>query len=175
MAEDSATSELGSLRPVLRSVARTVVPEAGELDGAGWDELEAIVEDALSDRPPAVRRQLRLLLRALQWAPVARWGRRFTSLRPRRRERVLAALQDAPLLVLRRGFWGLRTLVLMGYWGREEAAGEIGYDAGLRGRLSREEPVSGRERGELLDVTPRSRRQRRGDREGRHAPDRTPR
>lgn len=154
LAEDTAT-ELASVRPVLRAVARTVVPGARDLDEEGWAELEAIVADALTDRPPAVRRQVGLLLRALQWMPVPRWGRRFTSLSPRRRERVLAVLQDAPLLLLRRGFWGLRTLVLMGYWGRPAAREQAGYDARLRGRLARGEPVSGRGRGELLDVTPR--------------------
>lgn len=152
--DEAPSSELAAVRPVFRAVARTVAPGTRRLDGEGWAELEAVVEDALSIRPPEMRRQLRMLLRAVEWMPALRWGRRFTSLDRGRRERVLAALQDAPLLLLRRGFWGLRTLVFMGHWGREEARREIGYAPRLRGRRQKEGPTSGDGRGELLDVTP---------------------
>jgi hypothetical protein len=155
--DDAPRSELAPVRPVFRAVARSVAPGTRELDEDGWAELEAIVGDALSARPPEMRRQLRILLRAVEWGAVLRWGRRFTSLGPDRRDRLLAWLQDAPLLLLRRGFWGLRTLVFMGYWGREEARREAGYGARLRGRRQNDGPTAGRGRGELLDVTPGSR------------------
>jgi hypothetical protein len=121
------------VRDVFRAVAATIVPEASRLEPPTWDELEGIVERFLAARPPALRRQLRLFLRLLQWLPVARFGRSFTSLDPSRRQRFLAGLQDAPLLLVRRGFWGLRTLVFLGYYGRLEAAAEIGYRAHPRG------------------------------------------
>ena len=41
----------------------------------------------------------------------------------------LRASSTLPLLLLRRGFWGLRTLVFLGYYARPEAAAEIGYRA----------------------------------------------
>lgn len=154
MAPADPPAELASVRDVFRAVAATVVPEARELDADGWGRLEAIVADALSARPPAMRRQLRVLLRALEWLPVLRWGRPFTALSTDGRRRVLSALQDAPVLLLRRGFWGLRTLALMGYYGREEAREEIGYRAHLRGRRGRDEPTAGRGRGELPEETP---------------------
>jgi hypothetical protein len=119
----------GAVREAFRAVSVTVVPEAGRLDDAGWRELERGVEQALALQPPARRRQLRLLIGAVDWLPVLRWGRRFSRLDPGRRARVLSRLQDAPLLLLRRGFWGLRTLVLLGYYTRPEAAAEIGYRA----------------------------------------------
>lgn len=153
--EQAKATELEAVRDVFRAVARTVVPECSRMEADEWHELEAVVEDALRDRPPAMRRQLRLLLRAVQWLPLLRWGRRFTSLDARRRHRVLEALQDAPLLLLRRGFWGLRTLVFMGYYARPSVRSEIGYRARLRGRRDRTEPVSGRGAGELTDATPR--------------------
>ena len=124
---------LPPVRGVFRAVATTIVPEAGRLDAPGWDELEGIVERFLEPRPPALRRQLRLFLRVLQWVPVARFGRPFTSLDPARRGPFLAAVQDAPWLLVRRGFWGLRTLVFLGYYGRPVAGTEIGYRAHPRG------------------------------------------
>ena len=124
---------LPPVRGVFRAVATTVVPEATRLEPPGWEELEGIVERFLEARPAALRRQLGLFLRVLQWLPLARFGRRFTGLDPSRRRRFLDGVQDAPLLLVRRGFWGLRTLVYLGYYGRAAAAAEIGYRADPRG------------------------------------------
>lgn len=141
------------IRPVFRSVVAAVVPEARGLEPQGWRALEEVVESALRERPPGLRRRIRLLLRLLEWLPVLRFGRRFTSLDAGRRRRLLSVLESAPLLPVRRGVWGLRTLAFMGYYGRPEAAGAIGYDARLRGRREKG-PVRGRGAGSLLPETP---------------------
>lgn len=127
------TPVLAPVRGAFRAVAETVVPEARALPPDEWRTLEAIVEEALAGRPPRMRRQLRLLVRMIEMAPVLRYGRGFTALDDARRTAVLHVLQDAPLLLLRRGFWGLRTLVLMGYYARPAAAAQIGYRADARG------------------------------------------
>jgi len=124
---------LEDLRPGFRALAQTVVPDASRLDAAGWTEVEGIVERALASRPPALRRQLRLLIRALEWLPFLYYGKRFSALDPVRRNRFLLRIQDSPLRLVRRGFWGLRTLILLGYYGRPGAAAEIGYRADSRG------------------------------------------
>ncbi|HEY6109556.1 MAG TPA: hypothetical protein VIV56_11720 [Gemmatimonadales bacterium] len=128
---------LTSVRPVLRAIGVTVVPEATRLDEAGWAAIEGTVAAALASRPAALQRQFLLFLRVLEWLPLVRFGRRFTRLDPARRTRVLKSLQDAPLLLVRRGMWGLRTLLLMGYYGRPEARDEIGYRADPRGWTAR--------------------------------------
>jgi hypothetical protein len=120
-------------RGAFRAVAVTVVPEAARLEPAQWDELEAIVAHAVTARPRHVRRQLARLLHLLEWLPLLRYGRRFSRLDAVRRARLLGSWQTASLLLLRRGVWGLRTLVLMGYYGRPTAAGAIGYRADARG------------------------------------------
>lgn len=128
---------LDAVRAVFRALATTVVPEAAHLDEGGWRALEGIVEDALAARPRALRRRLVTFVRLLEWLPLLRYGRRFTGLDPVRRAHFLAAVENAPVFVVRRGFWGLRTLILMGYYGRGEAAAEIGYRAHLRGWYGR--------------------------------------
>ena len=120
---------LPAVRPVLRAVGEAVVPEAARLDDVQWAEVERIIEDALATRPARMVRQLLLLIRLLQWLPVLRYGRPLTALDPRRRAQFLASVQDAPVLLLRRGFWGLRTLFLMGYYARPAARTEVGYRA----------------------------------------------
>ena len=124
---------LAPVRSILRAIGATVVPEAVRLDEAGWTALEEIVTDALAVRPAPLQRQLLLFIRLVEWLPVLRYGRRFTRLDAARRTRVLQVVQDAPLLLLRRGCWGLRTLLLMGYYGRPEASREIGYRAAAAG------------------------------------------
>jgi hypothetical protein len=126
---------LDPVRERFRALASTIVPETGELDPAGWQGLESIVEEALAARPAAMRRQLVVFIRLLDVLPLFRWGRTFRRLDRQRRVGFLHGVQNARLFLFRRGFWGLRTLVYMGYYGRPEAHGAIGYDARLRGWL----------------------------------------
>ncbi|MGD2152215.1 MAG: hypothetical protein PVG79_03035 [Gemmatimonadales bacterium] len=118
---------------MFRAVVRTVVPEADALDSAAWDDLDGLVSRSLHDRPPELLRGLRLLLRLVQWAPLFRFGRPFTRLDRDRRARFLAGLQSSRSDLIRVGFWGLRTLALLGYYGREPAARSIGYHPNPRG------------------------------------------
>jgi hypothetical protein len=126
-ASRSQPAALHGSRVTFRAIVRTVIPEAEGLGDGDWSELESIVERALADREPAIVRQLRLFLRLIEQGARLRYGRAFSRLDAPRRTRFLAALQDSPALLLRRGFWGLRTLAFMGYYGRPAAAAEIGY------------------------------------------------
>lgn len=130
---ESAVTVFSPVRPIFRAVVFTVVPEANKLDEQSWQELEAVVEKTLRDRPPAMLRQLRLFLRTIQWLPVFCYGRSFTSLNAERRMRVLRYLQDHRIEVIRCGFWGVRTLAFLGYYGRPETLQAIGYAADPRG------------------------------------------
>ncbi len=126
-------SLLAPVRRPFRVMAATIVPEAAELDESGWRELESIVSGALSTRPRAVVRQLILFIRVAQWLAVIPYLRPFTRLGPAARRAHLARLERAPLLLIRRGFWGLRTLVFMGYYGQDRICEEWGYRASPEG------------------------------------------
>lgn len=133
MYRDGRMGKLGTVRPVFRALVCAVVPEAAALDERGWSDAERLVETALAMRPANLQRRVLLFLRFLEWLPLARYGRRFTSLDAPRRAQFLSFLQDHPVQFLRLGFWGVRTLALMGYYGRPEAAQAIGYAADARG------------------------------------------
>jgi hypothetical protein len=121
------------VRAIFRAVAETIVPEATALDERGWMELESIVQSALERREPRLRRQLVLFVRVIGILSLIRHRRSFTRLDEGRRIALLISLQDARSALIRRGFWGLRTLVLMGYYARPAAATEIGYRARAEG------------------------------------------
>jgi hypothetical protein len=117
----------------LRVVAEAVVPESSDMDEAGWAAFHRIIEHALSQRSLKMQRQLRLFLRILNVLSVARHGRTLSGLSLQERTRFLERIQDSRLLLFRRGFWGVRTLILMGYYARPEARALVGYGANSRG------------------------------------------
>jgi hypothetical protein len=126
-----------SLRVPFRALAIAMVPDAASLDERGWEDMDAAMAKALATRPPAVRRQLAMLVRALDTLPLFRWGRRFHELGAARRARFLDSVQHSPILLLRRGVWGLRTLVFMAYYARPEVQSSLGYRASARGWSAR--------------------------------------
>lgn len=118
---------------LLFSVAARLVPEAAALTVAQREEFRAIVADALGDRPEAMRRQFRAFLGIVERGPLVRFGAPFPALAPERQDRVLRWLQDCPVALLRKGFWGMKALVLMGYYARPAAAAEVGWTPSFRG------------------------------------------
>jgi hypothetical protein len=133
IAKEPSRSVLAPVRTAFRAVVVTVVPDAKQLDEPSWLALEALVEDALELRAPSLRRQLQFFLCAIEWLPVVRYGHTFTGLVDEQRSGVLRYLQDHPVERIRCGFWGLRTLAFLGYYGRPEGARTIGYGPDPRG------------------------------------------
>lgn len=131
---------LEPVRTVFRAVALTVVPECARLRPDEWAEFDGIVEDALATRPDALRKQLLLFIRAIEALPMARYATRFSRLDAKRQQRVLTALQNSRITLVRRGFWGLRTLIFMGYYARPAAAAVVGYRATAQGWAARRKP-----------------------------------
>jgi hypothetical protein len=114
-------------RTVFEAIAARVVPVSATLAPGDRDVMFALVDQTLASRPAATIRQLELFLTLLRWAPLLRYGRRFETLAPARQDAVLRAAQDAPLQLLRSGFWGVRTLAYLGYYGRPDVYPSIGY------------------------------------------------
>lgn len=122
---------------VFRAVTRAVVPESAALAEAGWAAGLAVVEGVLAGRPPAVKRQLRLFLVILERGAVLRFGRPLSSLATPDAERYLRFYERSRVPLLRKGFWGVRTLALMGYYARPEGAASVGYRAAAGGWSAR--------------------------------------
>jgi hypothetical protein len=131
------TSLLAPVRPILHAIARSVVPETASLDDRGWSALEHTMETALAARDGRTRRQLTAFVRLLEVLPVLRHGRRLTQLPVRQRTAFLERIERSPLLLLRRGFWGVRTLIFMGYYTQPAIVSAIGYRAAPGGWAAR--------------------------------------
>jgi len=115
-------------------VAETITPEVAALDPNGRARMEAIVDTALLDRDQTTRSQFGTFLGVIRMAPILRYGRAFDRLDADRRAAVLRWFQNCPISLLRKGFWGLKVLVFMGYYSQEENWSSIGYAPEFNGR-----------------------------------------
>ncbi len=118
----------------LRVLASRIVPETSSLDASGLGRFFGIIDEALGDREPAVRRQFAIFLGVLRWAPLVRFGGSFDRLSGERQDAVLRWFEDCPVDLLRKGTWGLKTMVFMGYYGQPETNALVGYHPMFDGR-----------------------------------------
>ena len=118
----------------LRVLAARIVPETAELDSAGMSRLIGLIDEALLERPSSVRRQFGTYLGLLRWAPLARFGGPFEKLSTDRQDAVLRWFESCPVGLLRAGFWGLKVLIFMGYYGQPETNVVVGYAPEFDGR-----------------------------------------
>ena len=126
-------SVLSSLQDPLRAIGSVVIPSANGLDEEGWNRVERIIEGALASKPAGIKRQIRLFLRLVNVLPILSTGRTLTKLSLEKRAGFLRRLHCSPLMPLRRGMWGIRTLLFMGYYNQGRVRAGIGYAADPRG------------------------------------------
>jgi len=132
--DDSGTKMvLRSVRGPLRAIGGVILPDPEALDEDGWLAAEAIMEEALAGKPDEIKGQIRLFLRLVNLLPILTTGRTLTTLPPEKRSAFLTRLQRSSLMPIRRGVWGVRTLIFMGYYNQDEVREKIGYAAGPGG------------------------------------------
>ena len=117
-----------SLRPAFRALAICFVPETARATPAQWTALEAEVERALDARPE-LRPQLVLFIRLLDLSARFRYAHSLARLDPVRGDGLLRAFAASPVLLFRRGVWGLRTLVFLGWYTQPDVIAGLGYRA----------------------------------------------
>lgn len=130
-------STLSAVRQPFRALAVAFVPEIARCSPTQRDELERIVSDALASRPAALQRQVLLFIWILDGLSLARHGRRLARLDLVRRTALLERLAHSRRLLLRRGVWGLRTLVMMGWYAQHDVQEQLGYGASAAGWAGR--------------------------------------
>ncbi len=118
-------------------MARAFLPEAAAFTEHDWQAMGGLVAGTLAGKPPRLLRQLGLFVRIIEILAVLRYRRGLETISDDQLRTLLESLERSPLLLIRRGVWGLRTLVFMGYYTRPEAAVAIGYRATAAGWAGR--------------------------------------
>lgn len=119
--------------PHFRSIAEAVVPDTQHMTPTEWQDFSDVIDRALARRPRKMRRQLSVFLQLLNFLSIARYGRSLHRASIQQRTSLLERIENSPLLLFRRGFWGIRTLVFMGYYARPHCGHALGYAAAARG------------------------------------------
>ncbi len=111
-----------------RAAGECIVPDEPGSPGGGSEQVLRVADAMLARRPPADQKKIAAFLRALELLPLVRYGRRFSALRAEQRARVLAFLGSTTISpLLRLGTFGIKTYVLMGYYGSESTWAELSY------------------------------------------------
>lgn len=115
------------------TVAQRVVPALGDCERSQAATFKMAVQAALTTRPPAIVAQFSKFLKLLNILPVIRYGHCFTSLSEVQQDAVISWLESAPIGLLRRGTWGVKTIIFMGYFGQPAVGRSLGYGAVFNG------------------------------------------
>jgi hypothetical protein len=122
-----------SERAFLLAIAPRVVPASAEMTPAARDAMLELIEGTLASRTASMKRQLRLFLRVLRWLPCLRYLRPLDRLDGTRQDAALQWFQDHPLQIIRGGFWGVRTLLMLGYYGQPANGPSVFYTPSFDG------------------------------------------
>lgn len=117
----------GRQRRFLTALGHALVPETRGLSTEQQARFFAIIDTMLETKPRRVVRLLRVFLIVLRWFPLLRFGGRLDRLDENRRTKALCWFEDCPLVSVRTGFWGVKTLICMGYYAQPGIAAELAY------------------------------------------------
>jgi hypothetical protein len=120
-------------RAFLLAIAPRIAPASSPLTPAAGAAMLSLIEGTLASRTPAMQRQFALFLRVLRWLPCLRYLRPLDRLDGARQDAALRWFQNHPLQVVRGGFWGVRTLLLLGYYGQPATGPSIAYTPSVDG------------------------------------------
>lgn len=112
---------------MIKTLAPRIAPGVTGLDDKGRGEFLRLIEEAVGSRPPMVQRQISLFLKVLKFSPILWFGDPLDRLPPDQADAVLKWFHSCPIPILRSGFWGIKTLVLLGYYGRPDLGPSLGY------------------------------------------------
>ena len=129
--------DLTHVQPILLAIAKVVVTDDDPPVDRVWAEVEAVIARTLARRSARVQGQFEAFLRFVQVLPIARYGRSFTALPSHQRLAVLTRLERSRVVLVRRGFWAVRTLIFIGYYSRADVAESIGSHATAAGWAER--------------------------------------
>lgn len=104
-----------------------LVPPARQFTDDQKKQSRQIINRVLQSQPASQQNKLKLFLILIELTSIMRTGKRFHALPYEKQERVLLIFFDAPIGILRKGFWGLNTLAKMGVYGQSSVYPEICY------------------------------------------------
>lgn len=107
-----------------------VVPEA-------HTDIVRAADRMISSKPASIQRKMKLFMFVASVLPVFRFFRTFPNLSVDARERFLGWMASGPIGLFRLGFWGLRSVALLAFYGDERSWEGLEYSGPILDRPRR--------------------------------------
>ncbi|KAB2930254.1 MAG: hypothetical protein F9K24_17615 [Leptonema illini] len=117
----------------LRAMAEAIVPIA-EGDASLQNEIVANFKQIYADLDAVSQKKILLFFKALRVLSFLRSFRDWRGMNAGERHRFFAAIESFPVGLIRAGFFGLRSLILLSYYSTQTAWQRIGYEGPLVNR-----------------------------------------
>lgn len=114
-------------------LAKRIVPPVGDLDEAEQMAVVKAVDEALALRTPAIQLQFKVFLDLIRLSTLVRHRKTLERLPFEKLDVQLTKLENHPVAKFRTGFWGVKTLIYMGYYGDPDRAAQFDYTPSLKG------------------------------------------
>jgi len=114
-------------RELLWALSLRIVWATRELALDERQQLLDTIEAQLQKRPVTIQRKFKLFLCVLRWSTLPRHLTRLDKLPAEAQDAALRRFQNSPIVLLRKGFWGLKTLLHLGYYCLPATASRVRY------------------------------------------------
>ena len=122
----------GTRLKVFLAAANRIIPPDNDNIGGGTLATAAIVDMAIDQLEPALKKKLLLLFLVINPIGIFFGGKTFSKANEKNQDRLLSWMEKNPISALRLGFFGLKTYICMGYYTREDTWKVIKYDGPIR-------------------------------------------
>ena len=117
----------------LLAVTRRIAPPVADLPESEQAKIIQTVDETLGKRDGKIQKQFNLFLKVLRLSTIIPYGKSMDRLSDERMDQKLRRFQDHPIEKMRLGFWGMKTMVYMGFYGDPERYASFSYQPSLHG------------------------------------------
>lgn len=117
----------GSMKLRFEALQNCLVPRSQKFTRNESVRSTLLINELLHQQTVSSRNMLALFIMLIDLFSCIRYARSFRHLNAAKKKAVLNFFFDAPISLLRKGFWGLNTLARLGVYGQTELHDEIGY------------------------------------------------
>ena len=110
-----------------QALQHCLIPRSQKFNDVQKQDSIKLVNDFVGKMPAATQRKLSLFFKVINLISVATGSHLFQNLSSEKRTKVMHLFFDSPVGLLRKGFWGVSTLVKLSVFGQPSLYTDIGY------------------------------------------------
>ena len=120
------------------ALQQALIPRSSSFTLSQRHDARALVNSLMAQQPSDAKRKLKVFLLIIDAYSLLRFGRSFRQLTGDSQQKVLRSFFDSPISLIRKGFWGLNTIVRLSVYGQESLHKDLGYTLKPNTQVSKE-------------------------------------